>query len=365
MDTISPLTLRAKAGPPRRSPWPLLIGAPLAAAAAWAAYSALFVNHDLPLPPALPGKKSTLATPVGTVALYAGGPAEGAPLLLAHSVNAAGSAYEVRPLYQHYARSRPVYALDLPGFGFSERRNRVYTPRVMVDALHAVVAEIRARHGGAPVDLAALSLTGEFAARAAVERPGDYRSLGLISPTGFDARLSGEGSGGDRGSALAHSVASLSIWSQPLFDLLVSPPSLRFFLSKAWGSPDVDEGLLAYDYLTTHQPGATHAVWSFLAGYLFPDDATRLYRALTLPVWFVHGVRGDFVDYRYKNEVTRKPNWTHDVFETGAFPHFERLEAVAESYDGFLRGVEAGEPFSRLRDQGKQEGFPEVARSAG
>jgi pimeloyl-ACP methyl ester carboxylesterase len=49
------------------------------------------------------------------------------PLLLIHSVNAAASAYEVRPLFDHYRGRRPVYALDLPGFGQSDRSDRLYS----------------------------------------------------------------------------------------------------------------------------------------------------------------------------------------------------------------------------------------------
>ena len=107
-------------------------------AAGWIAYSRFGINHRQPLPPALPGRLQRLRTAAGAVNLYDDGLESGVPLLLIHSVNAAASAYEVRPLYRHYARSRPVYALDLPGFGFSERRRQVYTPGVMVEAIHAV-----------------------------------------------------------------------------------------------------------------------------------------------------------------------------------------------------------------------------------
>ena len=64
----------------------------------------------------------------------------------------------MRPLYERYSKSRAVYALELPGFGFSDRSDRAYTPRLMTDAVLAMVAEIRQRHGGRPIDVLALSL---------------------------------------------------------------------------------------------------------------------------------------------------------------------------------------------------------------
>ncbi|MEA1835105.1 alpha/beta fold hydrolase [Methylobacterium durans] len=309
----------------------------LGGAAGWIAYSRLGIDHRVPLPPALPGRLQRLRTPVGAVNLYDDGLESGVPLLLIHSVNAAASAYEVRPLYRHFARSRPVYALDLPGFGFSERRRQVYTPAVMVGAIHAVVAEIRRRHAAVRIDAIALSLSAEYLARAALERAQDYRSLGLISPTGFDARLSGRGPlGGNRGNDTARAALDLPVSGQALFDALTSRPSMRYFLEKTWGSRDIDEGLLDYGYASAHQPGAEHAPFSFIAGHLFPTDATRLYDALWLPVWMIHGTRGDFVDYRYADAFYDRPNWTIETMPTGAFPHFERLGAVARSYELFL-----------------------------
>ncbi|RYC32758.1 alpha/beta hydrolase [Lichenibacterium minor] len=322
----------------RRAPlWPALIGVPLAAAAGWIAYSGLAVDHDRDLPPALPGDVLPLQTGAGRAALYADGPREGVPLLLIHSVNAAASAYEVRPLYLHYRATRPVYALDLPGFGLSERPDRVYTPRVMADAVHAALAAIAERHGGVASDAIALSLSCEYLARVAIERPGSLRSIGLISPTGFDARLSGAGRAqSDRGHGAALTALSAPLWSRPLFDLVVTRASMRFFLEKTWGGKGIDEGLLDYGHASAHRPGAQHAPWSFLTGYLFAGDVSRLYRLLCLPVWTVRGMRGDFVDYRFEGEVGGRPNWMLEAFDTGAFPQFEAPGRVVASYDRFV-----------------------------
>ncbi len=90
----------------------------------------MLFSHRLHLPPALSGERRTIGSKAGQLSYYTAGPqASGEPLLLIHSINAAGSAYEVLPLYEHYCNSRTVYALDLPGFGFSERGDReLYTP---------------------------------------------------------------------------------------------------------------------------------------------------------------------------------------------------------------------------------------------
>lgn len=322
--------------------WPYLAAAPLAAAAGWIAYSRFAIDHHRLLPPALPGDRVDVDTRPGRVGIYATHETDGVPLLLVHSINAAASAYDVRPLYSHYRGRRPVYAIDLPGFGISERADLVYTPRLMADALHAATRMIRSRHGGARVDCVALSLSCEYAARAALERPDDYRSLGLISPTGFDQALSGAGPAqSTKGSRLRYGLVSRPLWSRALFDLVVSKPSMRFFLEKTRGSKKIDEGLFDYCQLTAHQPGAEHVVWSFLAGFLFADDITRIYKQLALPVWTCHGHRGDFVDFRKEQEIAGRPNWHFDEFDTGAFPQFEMPGAVALAYDRFVSNIDA------------------------
>ncbi len=318
------------------------VGIPLLAAAGWLGYKARQVPGDLPLPPALPGEHRDLASIAGRLAYYATGPEDGpdAPLLLVHSVNAAGSAFEVEPIYRIYGARRRVYALDLPGFGFSDRSDRPYLPRLMTDAILAMVEEIRRIHGAGSIDALALSLSCEFLARAAVERPECFRSLAFVSPTGFDRRGPRTGPpGSTRAMPALYNAFTVGLWRRPLFDLLTSRVSIRYFLEKTWGSKAIDEPLLDYDYLTTHQPGAEHAPYRFISGYLFSNDITRVYDTLALPIWMVHGRRGDFTDYSQTDHVRGRPNWTIDVLETGALPHFEMPDAFAARYDRFLAAL--------------------------
>jgi pimeloyl-ACP methyl ester carboxylesterase len=179
-----------------------------------------------PLAPALSGERREIDSgAAGRLSFYCDRPAarEGTavPLLLIHSVNAAASAYEVRPLYQHYRAVRPVYALDLPGYGFSSREDRPYTPGLMTGAVLAMVSEIRREHEGAALDALAISLSCEFLARAATETPGAFRSLALVNPTGFNRRALREGvRESTLGRARVRTLLRSPRWRRGIFDLL-------------------------------------------------------------------------------------------------------------------------------------------------
>ncbi len=296
-----------------------------------------------PLPPAVAGERIALNGAAGPVTLYAAGPspADAPPLLLIHSVNAAASAYEIRPVYEHFAAQRRVYAPDLPGFGLSDRSERAYTPRLMTDAIHDALAAIEARHGPVPVDVFGLSLGCEFVARAVVEHPARFRSVALASPTSFGRRAPRRGPpGAHLGMPWLHKVFTLPLWSERFFSALTHPKSVRFFLRKTFGSKDIDQALWEYDWLTTRQPGARHAPFYFVSGFLFARDANVLYEALDKPVWMSHGTVGDFTDYAWKSHMAGRSNWRFTVYEgCGALPFFQRPAQFMADYEAFLASL--------------------------
>jgi pimeloyl-ACP methyl ester carboxylesterase len=293
------------------------------------------------MPAAVSGERFAFDGPAGRLSAYVAG--QGPPLLLVHSVNAAASAAEMRPLHEHYRQTHTVFSPDLPGYGFSERSDRAYTPRLMTDALHATVAQIRRRCGPAPVHALALSLSAEFLARAALETPQAFRSLALVSPTGFNglrvwrsARCSQATPRALRGPGQR--------WGGALFRGLTRPGVIRYFLQRTWGAKDIDEALWRACVLTARQPGAEHAPLHFLAANMFSADIHSVYEQLALPVWMSHGVRGDFTDYRGKAIVQRRPNWRFSVFPTGAMPYFELPGPFCDSYDAFLAELPPAPP---------------------
>ena len=291
----------------------------------------------LELPAAVSGERFEFASPAGQLSAYAAG--QGPPLLLIHSINASASAAEMRPLHEHYRATRTVVSVDLPGYGFSDRSDRDYTPRLMTDAIHAVAEQVRVRCGSAPIDALALSLSCECLARAAAEAPERYRSVALVSPTGFRGLRPWRGApGSTRGQPWLYNAlrGPGAGWGGAVFRALTKPGVIRYFLRRTWGSKDIDEALWAYDLLTTRAPGAEHAPLHFLSANLFSADIHTVYERLEMPVWMAHGVRGDFTDYRGKVIIEARPNWQFAIFPTGALPYFEVPEDFCKAYGRFL-----------------------------
>ena len=287
----------------------------------------------LPLAPAVSAERFETAG----VSCYVAG--QGPPLLLLHSVNAAASAAEVRPLFEHWRTTRTVFAPDLPGYGHSNRADRAYTPRLMTDALHAVAAQIRQRCGAQPIDALAVSLGCEFLARAAAEQPAVWGRLALVSPTGFMGRRRWRGPpGSTRGLPWLHRLLANPRWAQALFNGLTKPAVVRYFLRRTWGGPNIDAQMTDYAILTARQPGARHAPLHFLSAGLFSADIHDVYDAVSQPVWVSHGVRGDFTDYRGLEQMRTHPNWRVTVYPTGALPYFERPADFDKELAHFLDG---------------------------
>jgi pimeloyl-ACP methyl ester carboxylesterase len=290
------------------------------------------------LPSPIAAARVLLETPAGQVAVYRSekGGSGAVPLLLVHSVNAAASAIEMAPLFEHYRRSRPVWTLDLPGYGHSDRTDRLYTPRLMTDAVLAVVQQMVEVTGHAAVDVLSLSLGGEFAARAQTEAPDRIRRLAMVSPTGLNARKPRRG---PPGSTLMQgwlyrwlTRAGRGEW---IFRNLTRPAVIRYFLRRTFGRREIDESLWRFAAKTAREPGARHAPLCFVSACLFSADIQTVYEAMRCPVWVSMATRGDFTNYQGRKTLEHHANWEFHAVEGGAMPYFEDLQAFTKRLDPF------------------------------
>lgn len=258
--------------------------------------------------------------------------ARGRPLLLLHSMNAAASAFEVKPFFTDMTLPQPLYAPDLPGFGRSERTDRVYSPQFYAQ----VIADMIRVMDAGPVDVLALSTTAEFAARAALAEPELIRSLTFVSPTGFMRRKPSRSAMGAR----IYRVLRLPLLGAGLFRALTTRASIRFFLDKAFvdGAPD---DMIEYAWASAAQPGASFAPFYFVSGQLFePDAVGDLYLPQQLPVSVLYDEDPN-ITFDYLDEVGRlRENWSlRRIPGTRGLPQFEQPQLTQNAIEEFLTGL--------------------------
>ncbi len=281
-----------------------------------------------PLPPALSAPLvEWQSAAAGTVRYYADTQAAGKPLLLLHSMNAAPSAMEIKPLFEHYRQRRPVYAPDLPGFGQSERADRSYSGEFYAEVISAFLNEVV----GGEADVVALSTSAEFAARASLSQD-KVTSLILISPTGFGARPPPGPATQDK----LLRVFRTPVLGKALYATLTVKPSIRFFLNKNFiGKPPAE--MVDYGHRTTKAPGAHHAPFHFLAMKLFTANAVdALYRQVKIPTLVLYDEDPNISFERLPGVLEDCANWREArIRPTLGMPHWDEPAQTAAAMDAF------------------------------
>lgn len=240
----------------------------------------LKLSSPADLDPALEADTRTLEIMEGRTRFYerAG---TGIPLVLLHSINAASSSFEMKPIFDHLAAGteRPIYALDWFGFGRSDRPPVRYTPSIYVRQLRRFLSE----HVHLRADVIALSLSCEYAAEIARSLPYLVRRLVLISPTGL--------SEGRSATALQRVAVSLanSVGAFEIFFYRLTRDDVlrRFYRRQFLQRSDVPEDLIAYASKACHVRGAHHAPRYFVQGRLSTGSARRIYASVRVPTLVV------------------------------------------------------------------------------
>jgi pimeloyl-ACP methyl ester carboxylesterase len=298
----------------------------------WLAYSRVAIDRDRPLPHALQAERRVARfNSPGKLSYYVDDTTSGTPLLLLHTINAAPSAMEIKPLFEHYRTQRPVYAPDLPGFGFSDRSDRVHS----IDLYANTIEQFIAHEIGQPTDVIVLSLTSEFVARAAYTGDSSlFRSITMISPTGF---MPAQVNIPD----WLYGVFSFPLVGPPLFDLLTLKRVIRFYLNKGFVGDAPDE-LIEYAYATSHQPGAHRAPLYFVSGRLFTSDIRdAVYDKLHVPTLVLYD-KDPNVSLEALPDFVEKHNTWHAtrIEPSRGLPHWELLDETIEAIEAFWQQIE-------------------------
>ena len=250
---------------------------------------------------------------------------EGSPVLLVHGIDAAASSFEMRKPFAGLSQSHRVYAIDLLGFGLSDRPGRAYTAADYIDLIDDFLRDVVQQ----PAAIVASSLGAAYAVEVAARVPERVTGLLLICPTGLE-RLADPP---DPQQQQIGAILRTPILGSALFNLLVSRPSLRYFLAeRTYADPSlVTDKLLDAYYCTAHQDGARFAPARFLAGAL-NQSVRDTFPALEQPVQIAWGREAKVTPVSDANLFIRaRPQTRLKVFDRcGLLPHDERSEEFLE-----------------------------------
>lgn len=259
-------------------------------------------------------------------------PAE--PIVFIHSIHAAAWSAEWRntmpAMHEQHA-----YALDLLGFGASDRPAVHYTAQLYLQLIHDFLVEVV----GEPALLVGSSLGATYAIALAADHPHLVRGVVAIGPAGVSRLIHQGGAGFGAIETLFRAPALGRLF----FSALVSRPSIRFFLKDiyAFGLDTTAEELY---WLSANLPNARYAPAAFVGMQLNWDIRERIAH-VECPLLIAWGTEASQTPYREAKQVlARAPHAEFAAFPSGDLPHEEAAEqfvAVLREFAAKTVGVES------------------------
>lgn len=244
---------------------------------------------------------------------------QGRPVLLVHGIHAAASSYEWRHNFEALSEHYRVYAVDLLGFGLSDRPPVRYTSetyvQLLIDFLRDVFIE--------PPAVIASSLSAAFAVSAAYRAPSLIAGLALVCPTGLRRLNSTQ----LLPNTATQVLLEAPVLGQSLYNMLVSEASIKFYLRNQvfFDEKAADKAIVSQMYATSHQHGAKFAPTAFVSGAL-NLDISEVFPRLDLPTLVIWGEKArvtpmtDSADFVEENARVRLAI----ADDSGLLPHDEQ-----------------------------------------
>jgi magnesium chelatase accessory protein len=259
---------------------------------------------------------------------------DGPLVVLVHALGPGHHGYEWHRAAELLADRFTLLAPDLPGWGRSAASLVEPRPRLYVDFLADLLAEVVAR----PVVLVAAGGSASFAIAAATALgPGLVRGLGLVSPRGLGPPTDG------RAGLLARATRLPVVGALALRRLTTRSAIRRHLEREVFAAPErADAARHDRFFRSARQPGAHRALAAYLAGGL-AMDVEPLLPQLACPVWLAWGRLAAHPPVEASDLwLQRLPHADLEVFEgSAALPHLEVPVAFAHQLTAFVERLPA------------------------
>ncbi len=210
---------------------------------------------------------------------------ESKPLLLVHGFGPGASSYEWRKNIDGLAEHFRVYALDLLGYGLSDRPAIDYTAETYSDLISDFLKEVI----GKPAVVVARGETSPYVIADAYRRPQFFERLVLVAPSPVMLQESVPGPL----NGLLKALLRAPVIGQFAYNLLTSRRAIQnYYDIQGYHNPGlITDELVEYIFSSAHQSNARFAAASALTGNLMTDAHEPLAR-LQMPVVIVLGREG-------------------------------------------------------------------------
>lgn len=207
------------------------------------------------------------------------------PLLLIHSIAPGASSFEWRKNIDALATEFRVYAVDLLGFGLSDRPAIDYTAETFTDLISDFIREAI----GKPTIVVAHGETCAYVIAGAYRNPGFFERLVLVAapPTMLQEHTTGPLN------VAWNFVLRTPVFGQFIYNLLTSRPAIRgYYDRQGYHNPGlITDELVEYIFTSAHQSGSRFAMASLLSNNL-SADVYEAFARLHMPVAVVLGREG-------------------------------------------------------------------------
>ncbi len=314
------------------------LGAVAAAKLGWILYSRRYIDHHAKLNIIVDAEQHTYPSPTaGKINFYQKGSGKQTPLLLVHGLHMFAGLFDILPIFEAFGNSRPVYAIDLPGFGRSEKTDRPYRPSMYQEA----ITDFIKNQIGKPCHVLTLGNASEFAGAAALADPNWIKSLVMINPTGFampQPTVLTTNSFRKKWQEFFLSYLRVPLWSLPLYDIIASRSEVADYYRDRF-TYNVPTDLIELAYTSAHQPGAHFAPMVFASGKLTtPDIRTIVYEKITQPVLVIYDNEIEKSFDMLPQLVREHANWkAWRSRSTKGMPHFEKSGELFREFDLFWK----------------------------
>jgi pimeloyl-ACP methyl ester carboxylesterase len=255
----------------------------------------------------------------------------GPPLIFIHGIGAGASSFMWRKNFDALSEDFHVYALDLLGFGLSEKPA---TAPYSADLYTELIADFIREVARGPADVISNSLAGAFAIRVADEHADAVRSLILITPTGAGNLRARPGMTG----AAFYGLLQSPVLGTSFYNVMSSERSIRDYARRQlfYDPARVTNRLVTQLYSASHQEGAQHAIAAFLSGFLNADTRDAFAR-LSQPVTLVWGKQDQTVPIEHAAALlSLNPHADLKIFDRCRMtPHEEH----PEKFNSLVRSV--------------------------